>query len=48
MKKLVVMDDRIISCSGPGSALEGALLLMECVLGVETGQKVRHYMIYKK
>ncbi len=47
MKKPVVMDDRIISCSGPGSALEVALLLMECLMGVETANKIRHYMIYR-
>ncbi|MCG2775755.1 MAG: DJ-1/PfpI family protein [Desulfobacterales bacterium] len=43
----VVMDDRIISCDGPGSSLDVALLLMECLLGPETTQKVRHYMIYE-
>jgi hypothetical protein len=47
VNKPVVMDDRIISCSGPGSALEVAFLLMECLLGVETADKIRHYTIYK-
>ena len=43
----VVMDDRIISCSGPGSAVEVALLLMEHLLGSKTAQEVRKFMIYK-
>jgi 4-methyl-5(b-hydroxyethyl)-thiazole monophosphate biosynthesis len=43
----VVIDDRIISCSGPGSALEVAFLLMECLLGTETTRKVKRYMIYR-
>jgi protein deglycase len=43
----VIMDDRIISCSGPGSALEVAFLLMDCLLGVESARQVRHYMIYR-
>jgi 4-methyl-5(b-hydroxyethyl)-thiazole monophosphate biosynthesis len=42
----VVMDDRIISCSGPGSALEVAFLLMDCLLGVESAREVKRYMIY--
>ena len=42
----VVMDDRIISCSGPGSALEVAFLLMDCLLGVESSGEVKRYMIY--
>ena len=41
----VVMDNRIISCNGPGSSLEVAFLLMESLLGVETVTKVKHYMI---
>ena len=43
----VVIDDRVISCSGPGSSLDVAFLLMECLLGPETARKVRHYMMYK-
>ena len=43
----VVMDDRIISCSGPGSSLEVAFLLMECLMGPEMTEQVRHYMIYR-
>ena len=43
----VVMDDRIISCDGPGSALDVAFLLMECLIGPEMTQKVRQYMIYQ-
>jgi 4-methyl-5(b-hydroxyethyl)-thiazole monophosphate biosynthesis len=42
----VVMDDRIISCDGPGSALEVVFLLMECLLGREAIKEVRRYMIY--
>jgi 4-methyl-5(b-hydroxyethyl)-thiazole monophosphate biosynthesis len=43
----VVMDDRIISCSGPGSSFDVAFLLMECLLGTEVTEQVRHYMIYR-
>ena len=43
----VVIDDRIISCSGPGSAINVALLLMEHLLGSKTLQEVRKFMIYK-
>jgi 4-methyl-5(b-hydroxyethyl)-thiazole monophosphate biosynthesis len=42
----VVMDDRIISCDGPGSSLEVIFLLMECLLGRDTTKEVRRYMIY--
>lgn len=42
----MVMDDRIISCSGPGSALEVAFLLMDCLLGVESSRQVKYYMLY--
>jgi 4-methyl-5(b-hydroxyethyl)-thiazole monophosphate biosynthesis len=44
----VVMDERIISCDGPGSCLDVAFLLMECLLGPEMANEVRHYMIYPK
>jgi 4-methyl-5(b-hydroxyethyl)-thiazole monophosphate biosynthesis len=47
VKGPVVMDDRIISCSGPGSSLEVAFLLMGCLMGLETTQEVRNFMIYK-
>ena len=43
----VVIDDRIISCAGPGSALEVAFLLMECLMGSKTTQEVRKFMMYK-
>ena len=43
----VVIDDRIISSSGPGSSLDVAFLLMDHLLGPETSRKVRHYMIHK-
>jgi 4-methyl-5(b-hydroxyethyl)-thiazole monophosphate biosynthesis len=42
----VVMDDRIISCDGPGSSLEVAFLLMECLIGSEMTREVKKYMIY--
>jgi 4-methyl-5(b-hydroxyethyl)-thiazole monophosphate biosynthesis len=42
----VVMDDRIISCDGPGSSLEVVFLLMECLLGRKATKEVRRYMIY--
>jgi len=42
----VVIDDRIISCDGPGSSLEVVFLLMECLLGAEMTQEVRRFMIY--
>jgi 4-methyl-5(b-hydroxyethyl)-thiazole monophosphate biosynthesis len=42
----VVMDDRIISCDGPGASLEVAFLLMECLIGSEMTREVRKYMIY--
>jgi 4-methyl-5(b-hydroxyethyl)-thiazole monophosphate biosynthesis len=42
----VVIDDRIISCDGPGSSLEVVFLLMECLLGHEVTKEVRRYMIY--
>ncbi len=42
--KPVVMDDRIISCQGPGSSLEVAFLLMESLMGIETVQEVKKYM----
>ena len=48
VKDPVVMDDRIISCSGPGSSLDVAFLLMECLLGSKTAQVVRKFMIYNK
>lgn len=47
VKGPVVMDDRIISCSGPGSALDVAFLLMENLLGSKTTREVRRFMIYK-
>ena len=43
----VVIDDRIISCSGPGSAIDVAFLLMEQLMGSKTAQEVRKFMIYK-
>jgi len=46
--KHVVMDDRIISCDGPGSSLEVVFLLMECLLGGEATKEVRRYMVYDR
>ena len=43
----VVMDNRIISCSGPGSCLEVAFLLMDALLGPETTQQIKHFMLYQ-
>ena len=43
----VVMDDRIISCDGPGPSLEVAFLLMECLIGPQMTQEVRQYMMYR-
>jgi 4-methyl-5(b-hydroxyethyl)-thiazole monophosphate biosynthesis len=47
VKDPIVMEDRIISCSGPGSALDVAFMLMECLMGSETAQEIRKFMIYK-
>ena len=43
----IVIYDRIISCSGPGSAIDVAFLLMEQLLDTKTAQEVRKFMIYK-
>jgi len=43
----VVMDNRIIFCSGPGSSVNVAFLLMESLLGPETTQQVKHFMLYQ-
>ncbi len=47
VNKHIVIDDRIISCDGPGSSLDVAFLLMECLMGPKTTQEVRRFMIYK-
>jgi len=44
----VVIDDRIISCGGPGTSLEVAFLLMDRLMGPETVRKVRHYMLFRE
>ena len=44
----LVMDDRIISCAGPGSSLDVAFLLMECLLGPEATKEVMKLMIYDR
>ena len=46
--KPVVMDNRIISCKGPGSSLEVAFLLMENLLGPIAIQEVKKYMCCRK
>ena len=46
VKDHVVMDDRIISCDGPGSSLEVVFLLMECLIGPDMTGEVKKYMIY--
>ena len=43
----IVIYDRIISCSGPGSAIDVGFLLMEQLLDTKTAQEVRKFMIYK-
>ncbi len=44
----VVIDDRIISCSGPGSSLDVVFLLMERLMGLETVRNVRRYMLFRE
>lgn len=43
----VVIDDRIISCGGPGSSLDVVFLLMERLMGPETVRNVRRYMLFQ-
>ncbi|MDR3568832.1 MAG: DJ-1/PfpI family protein [Syntrophobacteraceae bacterium] len=43
----VVIDDRIISCGGPGTAMEVAFLLMDRLIGPQTVRDVRHYMLFR-
>ncbi len=42
----VIIDNRIISCKGPGSSLHVAFLLMERLMGRETVSEVKKYMIF--
>ena len=42
----IEMDDNIISCAGPASSLEVALLLVEKLTGKENTNKVKRLMIY--
>jgi 4-methyl-5(b-hydroxyethyl)-thiazole monophosphate biosynthesis len=42
----VVMDDRIISCDGPGASLEVAFLLMESLIGRGMAEEVGRFMMY--
>ena len=44
--KSVVIDNRIISCKGPGSSLEVAFLLMEVLMGSSVVNEVKKYMVY--
>ncbi len=43
----VVMDDRIISCAGPGNSLEVAFLLLDMLIGREYMEEVNGLMICK-
>jgi 4-methyl-5(b-hydroxyethyl)-thiazole monophosphate biosynthesis len=43
----IVIDNRIISCKGPGSSLEVAFLLMECLMGSSVANEVKKYMVYE-
>lgn len=43
----VVLDNRIISCRGPGSSLEVVYLLMECLMGRSVSDEVKKYMCYE-
>jgi 4-methyl-5(b-hydroxyethyl)-thiazole monophosphate biosynthesis len=45
--KNVVLDNRIISCSGPGSSLKVVYLLMECLMGNSVVTEVKKYMVYE-
>ena len=44
----VVVDDRIISCAGPGSSLEVAFLLLDMLIGREYMEEVSCLMICKR
>lgn len=44
----VVIDDRIISCSGPGTSFEVVFLLMDLLMGPETVRNVRRYMLFRE
>lgn len=41
----VVMDGKLVTSQGPGTAVEFALQLVECLLGRETAQKVGAPMV---
>ena len=43
----VVLDNRIISCRGPGSSLEVVYLLMESLMGRSVAEEVKKYMCYE-
>jgi 4-methyl-5(b-hydroxyethyl)-thiazole monophosphate biosynthesis len=43
----VVLDNRIISCRGPGSSLDVVYLLMECLMGSSVAEEVKKYMVYE-
>lgn len=47
VNRAVVIDNRIISCAGPGAALEVAFLLMELLMGPATVRNVRRYMLFR-
>ena len=41
----VVVDDRIISCRGPGQAIEVALLLLDDIIGPEASAEIGKYIV---
>ena len=45
--KNIVLDNRIISCKGPGSSLDVVFLLMECLMGCSVAAEVKKYMGYE-
>ena len=44
----IVIDDRIITCHGPGQAIEVGLLILDAVIGPEASAEVRKYMVADK
>ena len=44
----VVVDDRIISCRGPGQAIEVTLLLLDDIIGPEASAEIGKYIVAGK
>jgi len=44
----IVTDDRIITCHGPGQAIDVGLLILDAVIGPEASAEVRKYMMADK